>query len=340
MNDYKEIWQSFVKNISNNKNLKDLIKMLDSGKATYKEAQRYSSSLANYLVDFLSLENPTDAEQVLDTLKNSTICKSFFKEVDEYTYSMQKTLNEINDIGLNAVKVKQPRELINGDTLLSDDYEKDINNLASKVELNANKHIDTVQQANARFQSGVGYGVTVSRTYDGNGLSDGRSCKWCLSRVGHDVPYSEAYKRGMFQRHEGCHCIIEYNNNGTKTYQSSKGGRDSWKNYTNDSSKNNDIVEKENSERYNNYKHQLDLQFFGNKTDHAKQRTVERKIDDRSIEYAKKNALKISEIYYDFKGRPTQDYIGEKITVIINPKTGATVTAFRTSSSKRNKYKK
>ncbi len=228
MNDYKEIWQSFVKNISNNKNLKDLIKMLDSGKATYKEAQRYSSSLANYLVDFLSLENPTDAEQVLDTLKNSTICKSFFKEVDEYTYSMQKALNEMNDIGLNAVKVKQPRELISGDTLLSDDYEKDINNLASKVELNANKHIDTVQQANARFQSGVGYGVTVSRTYDGNGLSDGRSCKWCLSRVGHDVPYREAYKRGMFQRHEGCHCIIEYNNNGTKTYQTSMGGRDSW----------------------------------------------------------------------------------------------------------------
>ncbi len=100
------------------------------------------------------------------------------------------------------------------------------------------------------------------------------------------------------------------------------------------------MLEKENAERYNNYKHQLDLQFFGNKTDHAKQRTVERKIDDRSIEYAKKNALKISEIYYDFKGRPTQDYIGEKITVIINPKTGATVTAFRTSSSKRNKYKK
>lgn len=228
MNDYKEIWQSFIKSISSHKNLKDLIKKLDSGKATYEEAQKYSSSLANFLVDFLSAENPTNAEQILETLKDRSICKNFFKEIDDYTYSMQKTLNEVNNLGINAVKVTSPRELIDSNVSLSDDYEKDISNLASKVELNANKHVDTVQQANARFQSDANYSITVSRTYDGKGLSDGRTCKWCLSRVGHNVPYNEAYKRGMFQRHEGCHCIIEYNNNGTKTYQTSKGGRNSW----------------------------------------------------------------------------------------------------------------
>ena len=228
MNDYKEIWQSFIKSISSHKNLKDLIKKLDSGKATYEEAQKYSSSLANYLVDFLSAENPTNAEQILETLKDRSICKNFFKEIDDYTYSMQKTLNEVNNLGINAVKVTSPRELIDSNVSLSDDYEKDISNLASKVELNANKHVDTVQQANARFQSDANYSITVSRTYDGKGLSDGRTCKWCLSRVGHNVPYNEAYKRGMFQRHEGCHCIIEYNNNGNKTYQTTKGGRNSW----------------------------------------------------------------------------------------------------------------
>lgn len=29
----------------------------------------------------------------------------------------------------------------------------------------------------------------------------------------------------MFQRHKGCHCVIKYNNNGNKTYQSGKGGK-------------------------------------------------------------------------------------------------------------------
>lgn len=30
----------------------------------------------------------------------------------------------------------------------------------------------------------VVYGVTVSRIYDGKGLSDGRTCKFCMERVG------------------------------------------------------------------------------------------------------------------------------------------------------------
>lgn len=329
MNDYKEIWQSFIKSISSHKNLKDLVKLLDSGKATYEEAQKYSSSLANYLVGFLSAENPTNAEQVLEVLKNKSICKNFFKEVDDYTYSMQKALNEANDIGLNAVKVASPRELIDSTASLSNDYEKDIANLANKVELNANKHVDTVQQANARFQSDANYSITVSRTYDGKGLSDGRACEWCLSRVGHNIPYDEAYKRGMFQRHEGCHCIIEYNNNGAKTYQTSKGGRNSWK----QAQETNRGVEKQRNINYEERKkYQLDMQYFGGKTNHAKQRTSERKIDDRSIEYAKKNALKVSDIYYNSDGKPTQDYIGEKITAIVNPETGVTVTVFRTSA--------
>ncbi len=33
---------------------------------------------------------------------------------------------------------------------------------------------------------------------------------------------------GMFQRHEGCYCMVEYNNNGAKTYQFFNGGRNSW----------------------------------------------------------------------------------------------------------------
>lgn len=340
MNDYKEIWQSFIKSISSHKNLKDLIKKLDSGKATYEEAQKYSSSLANYLVDFLSAENPTNAEQILETLKDKSICKNFFKEIDDYTYSMQKTLNEVNNLGMNAVKVTSPRELIDSNVSLSDDYEKDISNLASKVELNANKHVDTVQQANARFQSDANYSITVSRTYDGKGLSDGRTCEWCLSRVGHNVPYNEAYKRGMFQRHEGCHCIIEYNNNGTKTYQTSKGGRDSWSDYIKNPQKINDNVEKLNSEEYNNFRHLLNKQPISNKTDHAKQRQLERNIDDRAIEYAKKNAIHISEIYYNENGEPCRNYVGFKITTIVNPDTGAVVTTYRTPASVRKKYKK
>ena len=131
----------------------------------------------------------------------------------------------------------------------------------------------------------------------------------------------------MFQRHEGCHCVIEYNNNGEKTRQYTK-GKNNWY----QAQEINNAIEKKNSVEYNEReKYRLDLQYFGGKTAHAKQRTSERKIDDRSIEYAKKNALQISKIYYGANGKPTQDYIGERITAIVNPDTGDTVTAYKTS---------
>lgn len=229
MNDITDIWESFIQQIASHKKIKELSKKLENGKATYSEAQEYSSVLSNCLVNFISKEFPTDSSQVLEALENATICKKFFNQIDDYTYSMQNSLNTSNNIGLNAVKVVKPKQIINDAFNLPNDYDKAIDDLSSQAELSANKHIDTIQQANAKFQSKAGYEVTVSRTYDGRGLSDKRSCKWCLERVGHNVPYKQAVSRGMFQRHEGCHCVIAYNNNGEKSYQASKGGRDSWK---------------------------------------------------------------------------------------------------------------
>ncbi len=88
--------------------------------------------------------------------------------------------------------------------------------------------MDDIEKINAEFQSDAGYKRTVPRYYDGVGLSEGRVCEWCLDKCGVDVPYDEAYEQGMFARHEGCGCIIEYNNNGERSFQSSKGGFDSW----------------------------------------------------------------------------------------------------------------
>ena len=228
-NELKNIWNSFITNVANNKNIKDLYVKLDSGAASYQEAQELSSFLSNYLVSWLAKEYPSDSGKILDALKDTNICKNFFAKIDDYTCSVQKAINESLNIGLNAVKPTLKTKLINDESIVpTDNYFYDLNKYANAVELSANKRIDTIQQANAKFQDDAGFGVTVSRKYDGKGLSDGRTCKWCLERVGSNVPYKQAVSRGMFQRHEGCHCMIEYNNNGAKTRQYSKGGRKSW----------------------------------------------------------------------------------------------------------------
>lgn len=76
---------------------------------------------------------------------------------------------------------------------------------------------------NAENASATGLEVTVTRTYDGVGLSNGRECKWCKDRECTNATLEEAYRIGAFQRHEGCECIIEYRSNkGIRTIQTGK----------------------------------------------------------------------------------------------------------------------
>ncbi len=227
-NELQNAWDLFLEKVKSSSKAKKFLKAIEESKASYADAQEYSSLLSGLLMQSVSQIYPTNSEDVLKALKDSTICKNYFGQIDNYTYSMQKTMNKANNMGLNAVKTSLKTQLVSDDVISTDNYKNDISRFTDLVELSGNKRVDTIQQANAKFQDKAGYSVTVSRKYDGRGLSDGRTCKWCLERAKNNVPYKQAISMGMFQRHEGCHCIIEYNNNGAKTYQFFNGGRDSW----------------------------------------------------------------------------------------------------------------
>lgn len=340
MNDeVKKAWNLFLEHVQKSSEVRKLMKAVGSGTATYAEALEYSSLLSKLLVESASEVYPNDSQKVFGMLKNAQYCRNYFKHVDKYLYDLQSSLNKGSGLGMKPVKMIKYNQLLDQSVSSSGDYEADIEKYKSKAELSANKHVDTYQQYNAKTQAKAGYKVTVSRTYDGVGLSDKRACTWCLERAKSNVPYDEAFKNGMFQRHEGCHCIIEYNNNGEKSYQTSKGGINSFSKEK--SKKINSSIERFNNESYNKRaKFKLNDQLFANKTDHAKQRSKERKIDDRAIEYAKRNAIHVTGIYYDEKGKPCINYIGFKITTVVNPKTNVVITTFRTPASVRKKYKK
>lgn len=229
MNDeVNKAWNLFLKHVQKNSEVQKLMKAVGNGTATYAEALEYSSLLSKLLVESASDVYPNDSQKVLGMLKNSQYCRNFFNHVDKYLYDLQSSLNKDSGLGMKPVKMIKYNQLLDQSVSSSDDYKADIEKYKSKAELSANKHVDTYQQYNAKTQTKAGYKVTVSRTYDRVGLSDKRACTWCLERAKSNVPYDEAFKNGMFQRHEGCHCIIEYNNNGEKSYQTSKGGKDSF----------------------------------------------------------------------------------------------------------------
>lgn len=140
--------------------------------------------------------------------------------------SIQRHAYEFEDIGLNPVapqfKQERAREI-------AEAAEQGITqaNFENRCETVSRKSVDDFIQANAEAQDNAGLEVKVTRTYDGVGLSNGRTCEWCLERCGVDMSYHEAMSIGAFQRHDGCGCVITYTSaKGKKTYQTGKGG---WK---------------------------------------------------------------------------------------------------------------
>ncbi len=225
----QKVWSTFLQLVKSSSKVQTLMKGISNGTATYQSAQEYSSALSNLLVQSASQVFPNDSQSVLNALKDSNICQNYFHHVDQYVYDLQKASNQSNGLGMNAVKTATRSQIIDATVNSSDDYDADIERFTSKAEYASNARVDDIERTNAEFQSNAGYKITVSRYYDGVGLSGGRVCEWCLDKCGVDVPYDEAYEQGMFARHEGCGCVIEYNNNGEKTYQSQIGGLESWK---------------------------------------------------------------------------------------------------------------
>ena len=107
-----------------------------------------------------------------------------------------------------------------------------VHSLENKVDSLGRKIQDDSLRYNAENASEVGLEARVTRKYDGIGLSNGRDCAFCLERECEDEPYSEAYRKGVFERHDGCKCVIEYvsmrRDKIVKTYQTGKSGPTDW----------------------------------------------------------------------------------------------------------------
>ena len=82
--------------------------------------------------------------------------------------------------------------------------------LTKVLEVAVMKVADDCMKTNAENAENAGLETYVTRRYDGVGLSGGRVCQWCLDRCGENVWYRDAVSQGMFERHPGCSCEIEY----------------------------------------------------------------------------------------------------------------------------------
>lgn len=98
-----------------------------------------------------------------------------------------------------------------------------ITKLSGELQTLGCKMVDDNQQSNMELQTSVGFEIVVSRKYDSIGLRSGTKyaerCKICVGLEGtHQFKSTrEARSSGVFARHPGCGCVIDYYSKRTGT---------------------------------------------------------------------------------------------------------------------------
>lgn len=236
---YEKIKKEFDKAIKSDSELNNISKAIESGNATYKEANEFTKRLTELLaksVNKYANENTLPNGHFYQNIGDAVLeplLRQCYEEIAKQCASVQKAINDMAKIN---IKPQEPDydeyrsfEVVNRANSFPVYNEEAQKSTEKTMESTNYNYVDKSIQKNAEFQTSSGLTATVTRRYDGVGLHDGKqACQWCLSRTGSNVPYREAKQRGMFERHEGCGCTIEYvSAKGIRTFQNRK---ESWYN--------------------------------------------------------------------------------------------------------------
>lgn len=209
------IIKMFRKGLNNDPAATAFFGKIRSGSVSYADLLKYSRQVGIHLTKTLKSQLmaaypngiPPD---VIDAVMPPAL-REQCKTVLEGANRVQRIVNGKAGINLQPVDVPIDEDRIAGlvDHVKSSGFMDETENLITNL---ASSHVDDAIKDNAGFQLDSGMEVTVTRTYDDVGINHGKDeCQWCLDRCGENVPYKEALAMGMFQRHPGCGCVIEYN---------------------------------------------------------------------------------------------------------------------------------
>lgn len=136
-----------------------------------------------------------------------------YKNVNYYATIQQDFEDKVEGVSVRIARGATPenraREVM--EMAVNCVTQKELDNALTDPAITAvRKYYDDFQKENARLRNELGLETTVVRVYDGIGLKDRTEpCAWCIAREG-VFSYEDANRLGVFQRHPGCGCSIEY----------------------------------------------------------------------------------------------------------------------------------
>lgn len=184
--------------------------------------QKYSTRAGQIEVKALQEASRRDGYSSLlesDNLKSTldAVFRENYQAVANASQTAQKAANQAAGLGIRASDSDYAdiADDVANKLAVYEDVREGLDKMANDIVLQSQKYADESERKSASFANDSGLEVLVSREYDDVGVhttdkGGGQPCQWCLDRCGTDVPYQEAYDRGMFERHPGCGCIITY----------------------------------------------------------------------------------------------------------------------------------
>ncbi|MDD6230408.1 MAG: hypothetical protein PUA95_06720 [Lactimicrobium massiliense] len=223
----------YKKMLQNDGELRKLKRQISSGDLA--ALQEYGIRAGQLSVDALqkgTADGIADQNSIIQILDG--VFRENYQAVANASQTALKAANQAAGLGLNGSEsdfvstAAQIADRLSG----YDDISEGLNSLTNDIVLQSQRYADDSERRSAEFASDSGLEVLVTREYDDVGVhttdkGGGEVCQWCLDRCGTDVPYDEAYERGMFERHPGCGCIITYRSKRGVVTQQGKSGE--WK---------------------------------------------------------------------------------------------------------------
>lgn len=325
----------------NDQKLKRIRKKLQNG-ADQAAAQEYAVASGEILSDVLK-ENITK-DLFGDVMPDAAMLAGLIIPMMEQNYNhvvaassaSQKYMNSEGNLGMKPIEPEFDRNAamnIVGRMANYDSFEDAEWLMDEPIRTNSQHIADESLRENAEFQYRSGLKPKIVRTCESD------ACEWCQMLAG-EYDYEVVKGRGdpVYQRHNNCTCEITYEPGEGKTEDIDSR---QWEDEDHVAER---IAEAERIEkklsREQEERETIRKLLGGGKTDHIRERQRERNISDRAIDGVIKNPLHKSGIQIDEKGRPYVEYIGNKITVIINPYTNDQVTVRRTTKKERERWKR
>ena len=206
----KTVRDKFTALFNENTKVESIYKKVKNGSAGYEEAHAFAVEVGNILADVFG--KTVDGEN-LDDIALSVVENMLGQNVrlsSVVCESVQLNLNEAAEINIAPVEPSKARTQSKAKGIMTNLKETgSVEKLQQSAKTLTLSTVDEWVKTNADFQAKAGLSPVIVRKWDGTwGSHDTKHTDYCSRLQGvYEYPVSD---RRVYQRHEGCQCVISY----------------------------------------------------------------------------------------------------------------------------------